>query len=108
MTSDVWHALEGVDLNAATTFPVRARLGETGIFIFRTKDGYRGTERACPHLKSSLADAILMAGDTVIRCSHHNFTFKLSNGKGINGPSYKLRVFDIRVEDGVAYARAAT
>jgi nitrite reductase/ring-hydroxylating ferredoxin subunit len=106
MASDEWYKLEGFSPDSAT-FPARARLNGKGIVVFRTKDGFRGVERACPHLKAPMADAILMAGDTVVRCSQHNFTFKLSNGKGVNSPSFLLRVFEIKVEDGVPYGRAA-
>jgi nitrite reductase/ring-hydroxylating ferredoxin subunit len=106
MTDDVWYPLEGFNADAPQ-FPVRTRLNGEGIFVFRTRDGFRGVERACPHLKAPLSDAILMADTTILRCSQHNFTFKLSNGKGVNSPSYRLRVFEIKVEDGVAYGRAA-
>ena len=55
--------------------------------------------------KASLADAALMANDTILRCSNHNFTFKLSDGKGVNSPSFRLRVFDVKVEDEIFYGR---
>jgi nitrite reductase/ring-hydroxylating ferredoxin subunit len=106
MTNDVWYMLEGFNPDSPA-FPVRVRLNGEGILIFRTRDGYRGVERACPHLKAPLADAVLMADTTVLRCSQHNFTFKLSNGKGVNSPSHRLRVFEIKIEDGVAYGKPA-
>ena len=51
-----WQKLEGVD-PAGTKFPVRARVDGEGILIFRTKDGFRGVQRSCPHLNASLMDA---------------------------------------------------
>ena len=101
-----WQKLEGFDA-ATTKFPARARLNGEGILVLAVKDGLRGVERACPHLKSSLVDAVLMANDTVLRCPQHNFTFRLSDGRGISPPSTKLRLFDIKVEDGIAYGRPA-
>lgn len=101
-----WHKLEKFDPDGETS-PVRARLNGEWILIFRTKNGLRGVERACPHLKASLQDAILMAGDTVLRCKQHNFTFKLSDGSGVSPRHTQLRVFEIQMADGMAYGRAA-
>lgn len=99
-----WHKLENFDPHGSTS-PARARLNGEWILIFRTKNGLRGVERACPHLKASLQDAVLMAGDTVLRCKQHNFTFKLSDGNGVSPRHTQLRVFEIQVVDGVVYGR---
>jgi nitrite reductase/ring-hydroxylating ferredoxin subunit len=104
MSDNDWHKLEGIS-SATEKFPVRVKIAGEGVLIFRTKTGFRGCERACPHLKASLADAVLMAGDTVLRCANHNFTFKLSDGKGLNSPSFRLRVFEVKVEDDIFYGR---
>lgn len=104
MSQDGWHKLDGIS-KATEKFPVRAKIAGEGVLIFRTKSGFRGVERACPHLKASLMDAVLMANDTVLRCANHNFTFKLSDGKGVNSPSFRLRVFEVKVEDDVFYGR---
>lgn len=105
LIAEGWHKLEKFDPNEAVS-PARARLDGEWILVFRTKHGLRGVERACPHLKASLQDAILMAGETVLRCKQHNFTFKLSDGSGVSPRHTQLRVFEIQVVDGVAYGRA--
>jgi nitrite reductase/ring-hydroxylating ferredoxin subunit len=104
MSEDGWHKLEGISA-ATEKFPARAKIAGEGVLIFRTRTGFRGAERACPHLKASLMDAALMANDTVLRCANHNFTFKLSDGKGVNSPAFRLRVFEVKVEDDVFYGR---
>lgn len=104
MTEDGWHRLEGISISTEK-FPARAKIAGEGVLVFRTKTGFRGVERACPHLKASLADASLMANDTVLRCANHNFTFKLSDGKGVNSPAFRLRVFEVKVEDEIFYGR---
>jgi nitrite reductase/ring-hydroxylating ferredoxin subunit len=103
---DPWQKLAGIDA-ATSAFPASARIGRVPIFIIRTKHGFRGVERACPHLKATLVDASLMANDTMIRCSQHSYTFKLADGKGVNCPGYFLKVFEVKVEDGALFARAA-
>ena len=81
---------------AAEKFPVRARLGTEGIVVFRTATGFRGTERACPHMKATMMEGELAMRDTMVRCPLHVFTFRLSDGKGVNCPGFRLRVFEIR------------
>jgi nitrite reductase/ring-hydroxylating ferredoxin subunit len=104
MTDDGWHKLEGIG-TSTQKFPARAKIAGEGVLVFRTKTGFRGVERSCPHLKASLADAALMANDTILRCANHNFTFKLSDGKGVNSPAFRLRVFEVKVEDDAFYGR---
>jgi nitrite reductase/ring-hydroxylating ferredoxin subunit len=101
-----WHKLEGFDASA-THFPTRARLNGEVIWVFPFKDGFRGVERACPHLKATLGNAVLMANGTVLRCPQHNFTFRLSDGKGVSPMNTKLQIFEVKVEDGIAYGRPA-
>jgi nitrite reductase/ring-hydroxylating ferredoxin subunit len=101
-----WHKLEGFD-PATTEFPSRARLNGEIIWIVPFKDGFRGVEKACPHLKATLGNAVLMANGTVLRCPQHNFTFKLSDGKGVSPMNTRLCIFEIRITDGVAYGRPA-
>lgn len=63
-----------------TKYPMRANLAGEGIVIFKTKSGYRGVQRSCPHMQATMLNAELTANDTMIRCPLHVFTFKLSDG----------------------------
>jgi len=99
-----WQRLEGVDA-AVAAFPARAKLGGEGILIFQTKLGLRGVERSCPHLKATLIDAAIVGNGTMLRCAQHNFTFKFADGKGVNCAGHRLRVFEIKAEDGALFGR---
>jgi nitrite reductase/ring-hydroxylating ferredoxin subunit len=101
-----WQALAEIDPNTAE-FPARARCGTDAILIFRVAGGYRGVERACPHQKRLLNDAILQGGDKMIRCRWHSYVFRLSDGKAVNCPGYRLRVFDVKEENGALFVRPA-
>jgi nitrite reductase/ring-hydroxylating ferredoxin subunit len=101
-----WQAVPEVDPVTAD-FPARARCGTDVILIFRVAGGYRGVERACPHQKRLLNDAILQGGDKMIRCRWHSYVFRLSDGKAVNCPGYRLRVFDVKEENGVLFVRPA-
>jgi nitrite reductase/ring-hydroxylating ferredoxin subunit len=105
-TEAPWQKLDGLD-PLAGTFPARARVDGEGILIFRTKTGFRGVQRSCPHLNATLMDADLVGNDTMIRCRQHVFTFRLSDGRGVNCPGFSVRVFDVKVEAGALYARRA-
>ncbi len=99
-----WQKLEGLD-PVAGKFPARARVDGEGILIFKTGTGFRGVQRSCPHLNATLMDAELVGSDTMIRCQQHVFTFRLSDGRGVNCPGFSVRVFEVKNDDGVLYAR---
>lgn len=106
LTEAPWQRLDGVDPDAAA-FPVRARVDGEGILIFRTRHGYRGVQRSCPHMHATLADADLVANDTMIRCHLHVFTFRLSDGRGVNCPGFFVKVYEVKREGDALYARQA-
>jgi nitrite reductase/ring-hydroxylating ferredoxin subunit len=102
-----WQVLTGLRPDAPT-YPARATIGGEGIVVFRTKTGLRGVQRACPHMQATMMTAELTGNETMIRCSFHAFTFKLADGKGVNCPGYRIRVYEIREENGTFYGRCVT
>jgi nitrite reductase/ring-hydroxylating ferredoxin subunit len=100
-----WGLLEGIDTKTST-FPARARLNGEWILVFQTNTGFRGTQRACPHMGATLQDASLIGGGTMIRCAQHVFTYKMSDGKGVNCPGFRIKVFEIKEEGGQLFGRA--
>jgi nitrite reductase/ring-hydroxylating ferredoxin subunit len=104
MNDPEWQLLEGL-CPATTKFPARARLQDETIIVFATGSGFRGVERSCPHLKATLMTALLMANGANLRCAEHNFVFRLSDGKGINCPGYRIKVYDIKEEAGALFVR---
>jgi toluene monooxygenase system ferredoxin subunit len=101
-----WQVLEDVNPNTAE-FPALTRVGDERILVFKIGDGFRGVERGCPHQQRSLHDAFLQGGETMIRCRWHNYVFRLRDGKSVNCPGYKLKVFDVKLENGALLARPA-
>ena len=99
-----WQKLDGLD-PASGNFPARARVEGESILIFRTGTGFRGVQRACPHMNSTLIDADLVANATMIRCRQHAYTFRLADGRGVNCPGFSVRVFEVKDEGGTLYAR---
>jgi hypothetical protein len=37
----------------------------------------------------------------------HSYLFRLSDGKAVNCPGYRLRVFDVKEENGALFVRPA-
>ncbi len=104
MAEAPWTELTGIDAEVSQ-FPARARLAGEGILVFDTSYGLRGVQRTCPHLNSSLMDAQIIDNGTKLRCTAHIYTYRLSDGKGVNCPGVRLRVYEVKRENGVLLAR---
>jgi nitrite reductase/ring-hydroxylating ferredoxin subunit len=101
-----WQLLAGLHPEA-TAYPARANIGGESIVIFRTRTGFRGVQRSCPHMQATMMNAELVANDTMIRCPLHVFTFRLSDGKGVNCPGFRVRIYEVKEESGALYGRTA-
>jgi nitrite reductase/ring-hydroxylating ferredoxin subunit len=86
-------------------FPLRVKIGDETIVIHRTKAGFRGMDRSCPHQGASWTQGDLIMDESMIKCPLHAFTFRLSDGKGVNCPGFRIKVFDVRDTDGLLYVR---
>lgn len=101
-----WHVLAGLR-PGSDNYPARTNVEGVGIVVFRTTTGFRGVQRTCPHMQATMMNAELAANDTMVRCHLHAFTFKLSDGKGVNCPGFRIKVYEIKEENGVLYGRSA-
>jgi nitrite reductase/ring-hydroxylating ferredoxin subunit len=104
--TDSWQLLAGLHPET-TKYPARANFAGESIVIFRTRTGFRGVQRSCPHMQATMMNAELVANDTMIRCPLHVFTFKLADGKGVNCPGFRVRIYEVKAENGVLYGRTA-
>lgn len=104
MTEGAWQPLEGLGAEISG-FPARARIAGEGILVFETASGLRGVQRTCPHLGSSLIDAQIVGNGTMLRCSQHIYTYRLSDGKGVNCPGLRLKVYEVKKENDAYFAR---
>jgi len=102
-----WQVLTGLRPEGAK-YPARARLDGEGIVILRTKLGLRGVQRACPHMQGTMMNAELVANETMVRCPLHAFTFRLADGKGVNCPGFRIKIYEIKEENGALYGRSVS
>lgn len=105
LTTD-WTTVE-VD-PATATYPVAARFGEKSIWVFRSPQGMFAVQDTCPHAEESLGVAELVGTRGMLRCNYHNYTFRLSDGRGVNCPGFAIEVYDVKEEDGALFVRPRT
>lgn len=99
-------AWERLDVDpAVATFPVHAVCGGKSIWIFQVGDGFRGVQDTCPHVERSLGTARIVGDGKMVRCSFHNYTFKLDTGAAVNCPGYRITVYDVREHDSTLFAQ---
>jgi nitrite reductase/ring-hydroxylating ferredoxin subunit len=101
-----WQVIEGVDAGTAQ-YPVSARIGDENLLVFRVGDGFRGVQSLCPHDDRPLQNARIVGDGKMIRCTYHNYTFKLDSGKGVNCPGFRVKIFEVKSEDNALFVRAA-
>jgi nitrite reductase/ring-hydroxylating ferredoxin subunit len=87
----------------------RSQLDEEGYFTAKLPDGkdvlvlrcsgvIYATQRRCPHEGAPLEKGNVW--NKMIRCGQHAFTFDLETGEGLNCPGYKIKRYEVAVEDG--------
>lgn len=101
---DDWQLMEALD-PASSEFPARAKIGDEGIVIFRSAQGYFGVQRACPHQGGSMLTAVLQGNGSLIRCSRHNYVFRTANGDPVNCPGFRLKMYAVKEEAGRLFVR---
>jgi nitrite reductase/ring-hydroxylating ferredoxin subunit len=100
---ETWERLD-IDL-ATAVFPVRALYRGTPMWVFRIGERFRGVQDTCPHVERSLGTARIVGEGKMLRCTFHNYTFKLENGAGVNCPGYRIVVYDVYEHDGILFAQ---
>ncbi len=89
-----WHPINGVDPDGAS-FPARAEIGGEKVVVFRVGEGYRAVQRHCPHRNTDFSRGLVVGDGAMIRCGLHAYTFKLSDGNGVNCPGYRIAVYEV-------------
>jgi len=75
-------------------------VGGQRIAVFRTADGFRAIDQACPHAGGPLSDGIVAGG--CVTCLLHRLRFDLQTGRGSDGCS-NVRTYDVLERDGALW-----
>lgn len=96
--SDTYHPLV-----AESDFPedgkIAARLGGWSVLVVRTDDGFRAINDRCTHQAALLSPGRVRRG--AIMCPLHGARFEAATGRCIGGAYADLRVFELRIADGM-------
>lgn len=77
-------------------------VGDRRIAVFRTPDGFRALDAACPHAGGPLADGLV--ADRCVTCPLHGRRFDLLTGEGIGGHP-GVQAYDVIVRGGELWLR---
>ena len=75
------------------------------VAIFRDRAGWLALDDTCPHMGASLADGHLSG--RVLQCSWHEWRYDTATGICPIRPWARVRVHEVRVEDGGVFLRLA-
>ena len=76
-------------------------VGGRRIAVFRTPDGFRAIDHACPHAGGPLADGIVAGG--CVTCPLHGLRIDLATGEACGDPSQRVRTYDVVERDGALW-----
>jgi len=79
------------------------RVGAGRVAVFRTPEGFRAIDHACPHAGGPLADGIV--ADRCVICPLHGLRFDLDTGLAANADA-RVRTYDVVERGGELWLRA--
>ena len=74
------------------------------IAVFRTPEGFRAIDHACPHAGGPLADGIV--ADRCVTCPLHGWRFDLDTGRAVNADA-AVEVHAVVERDGELFLEVA-
>ena len=76
-------------------------IGGRRIAVFRTPDGFRAIDHACPHAGGPLADGIVAGG--CVTCPLHGLRIDLDPGEACGDATQRVRTYEVVVRDGALW-----
>ena len=99
-----WNIVDHVHPENAT-FPARAEVAGEKVVVFRQDDRYWAVQRFCPHQRTDFSRGVIVGNGSMVRCGLHAYTFRLSDGRGVNCPGYEIEVYEVVRQDDRLKAR---
>ena len=88
-----------VDLGEESEFadlPKLVKVGTANYFLVKGSEGYRMLSTLCPHQGGEVEDV----GDDVFVCDTHGYEYEKSDGRCVNNPSLRMKVFLVTQQEG--------
>ncbi len=88
-----------VDLGSESEFtdlPKAVKVGAASYFLVKGPEGYRMLSTLCPHQGGEVEDA----GEDVFVCDTHGYEYDKSDGRCVNNPDLRMKVFLVTRQEG--------
>jgi nitrite reductase (NADH) small subunit len=79
---------------------------QVAVFNFSHKNEWYATQNLCPHkMQMILSRGIIgtTMGEPKVACPFHKKTFSLKSGECLSGDDYSIKVYPVKIEDGIVY-----
>jgi nitrite reductase (NADH) small subunit len=79
---------------------------QVAVFNFSHKNEWYATQNLCPHkMQMILSRGIIgtTLGEPKVACPFHKKTFSLKSGECLSGDDYSIKVYPVKIEDGIVY-----
>jgi len=106
--------LRWISVGYADDFPidggatVKYGKSQIAIFNFASRGKWYATQNMCPHKKAFVLSRGIVGTESdepKIACPLHKKTFSLETGESMQAEEYRIRTFQVKVEDGRVYAK---
>ena len=85
------------DESAFTQFPHPIKVGSANYFLVKGAEGYRMLSTLCPHQGGEVED---VGEDNIFVCDTHGYEYEKADGRCVNNPELRLRVFLVTRQEG--------
>jgi len=100
--ASAWVPLVGIDA-ADLASPRAVEVEGVDLVVLRQGERYVAMDRWCPHSDGDLAKGRVLG--KALKCPLHGFMYSVDTGRGMNCPGFSVRVYEVRVDDGVLTVR---
>ncbi len=79
---------------------------QVAVFNFKSRNEWYATQNLCPHkMQMILSRGIIGSSkeEPKVACPFHKKTFSLKSGECMSGDEYTIKVYPIKIEDGLVY-----
>ena len=84
------------DESEFTNLPKLVKVGNANYFLVKGGEGYRMLSTLCPHQGGEVEDV----GEEVFVCDTHGYEYEKGDGRCVNNPDLRLRVFLVTQQEG--------
>ena len=94
-----------VDLGPESDFtdlPKLITVGTANYFLVHSGEGYRLLSTMCPHQGGEVEDV----GEEVFVCDGHGWEYDKTDGRCVNNPDFRMKVFLVTAQEGRLVALA--